>query len=169
MASVPASPQIHEHSIASTRFMMSIETFRQEMNRLGQSKVPFLFVVDFEMQKPILVTLKDVDPTQILYNINGFTNARKESKKTERLILEKIPVSLTEYKHKFDRVLTHLEYGDSFLTNLTVKTEISINLSLRDIFFISQAKYKLHFEGHFLVFSPRYLFRSGRVKYSAIR
>lgn len=133
---------------------MSIEAFRQEMNRLGRSKVPFLFVVDFEMQQPILLALNDVDPVRILYNINGFTNAGNSNLNPERLTMEKNPVSLTEYQHKFERVFMHLEYGDSFLTNLTVKTEISVNLSLRDIFFLSQAKYKLYFKEQFLVFSP---------------
>jgi para-aminobenzoate synthetase component I len=134
--------------------MMNIEKFRQQMNRLGQAKVPFLFVVDFEMENPMLLTLNEIDSTNILYNVNGFTNAENKTVDPERLMMEKIPVPLTEYQRKFDHVFTHLEYGDSFLTNLTVKTEINVNLSLRDIFFLSQAKYKLLLEGQFLVFSP---------------
>ena len=57
-------------------------------------------------------------------------------------------------RNKFDNVFRRLEYGDSFLTNLTIKTEIILNRSLRDIFFQSRAKYKLLFGDEFLVFSP---------------
>ena len=59
-----------------------------------------------------------------------------------------------DYKKKFDKVLGHLEYGDTFLTNLTVKTEVKLGCSLHDIFCQSQAKYKLLFKNQFLVFSP---------------
>jgi len=134
--------------------MMNINAFREQMNKLGQAKVPFLFVVDFEMQKPILLPLADVDPERILFDINGFTNAEKRNVDTANLRIEKFPVSQAEYQLKFERVFTHLEYGDSFLTNLTVKTEISANLTLRDIFFLSKAKYKLCLKEQFLVFSP---------------
>jgi para-aminobenzoate synthetase component 1 len=58
-----------------------------------------------------------------------------------------------------------LEYGDSFLTNLTIKTEVTINRPLRDIFFQSRAKYKLLFGDEFLVFSPETFIqiREGRI------
>lgn len=135
------------------------------MNKLGQAKVPFLFVVDFEMQKPVLLTLAEVDPDRIMFDVNGFTNAEKRTITPESLKMEKFPLSLAEYQSKFDRVFKHLEYGDSFLTNLTVKTEIKVDLPLREIFSLCKAKYKLWFEGQFLVFSPEIFvqIRDGRI------
>jgi len=134
--------------------MLSISAFRQQMNTLGQAKVPFLFIVDFEMQKPVILPLSDVDPIHIAFDVNGFTNAKDGKSESEGLVMEKFPVSLKEYRKKYERVVAHLEYGDSFLTNLTVKTEIDVNLTLKEIFFLSQAKYKLRFAEQFLVFSP---------------
>jgi para-aminobenzoate synthetase component 1 len=134
--------------------MMSISAFREQMNRLGQAKVPFLFIVDFEMQKPVILPLNDVDPTRIAFDVNGFTNTMNSKREAEGLVMEKFPVSLQQYRSKYERVVTHLEYGDSFLTNLTVKTEIELSLTLKEIFFLSQAKYKLHVAEEFLVFSP---------------
>ena len=67
--------------------------------------------------------------------MNGFTNARSGSLKPEGLAIEKFPISLVEYQRKFERVIAHLEYGDSFLTNLTVKTEIDLNLVVEGDFF----------------------------------
>ena len=48
----------------------------------------------------------------------------------------------------------HLNYGDTFLLNLTAKTEVQISQSLEDTFYISKAKYKLWVKNEFLVFSP---------------
>ncbi|HZX75109.1 MAG TPA: aminodeoxychorismate synthase component I, partial [Cyclobacteriaceae bacterium] len=64
------------------------------------------------------------------------------------------PISFEEYKKKFNKVFHHLSYGDSFLTNLTVKTRIETNNSLRQLFESSNAKYKILYKDEFLVFSP---------------
>ncbi len=135
---------------------MNIDDFTKTFNRWGQDKVPFLFVVDFEMEKPVLLTLQDIDSENILFDINGFTNVTADSYPVNQNIhsLEKYPISLPDYKKKFDAVVNHLHYGDSYLTNLTVKTEIKSQNSLRDLFFLSKAKYKLLFKDEFLVFSP---------------
>jgi len=39
---------------------MRIEEFIDHMNRWGHKGVPFLFVIDFEMQKPLLFKLDDI-------------------------------------------------------------------------------------------------------------
>ncbi len=121
---------------------------------MGQAKVPFLFMVDFEMERPILIKVSEVDPARILYDVNGFTNTEKKISNPIGSSFQKFPASLDEYEQKFDAVFRHLEYGDSFLTNLTIKTEIRLSHSLADIFYLSEAKYKLLFEDKFLVFSP---------------
>ena len=121
---------------------MNITEFALEMNDLGDANTPFLFVIDFEMEKPILLKLSDVNADAILFNINGFTNAKRSDIPVQEIVLKKFPISQDEYSEKFKKVFRHLEYGDSFLTNLTAKTEISIDRSLRDVFFASKAKYK---------------------------
>ncbi|HYC85630.1 MAG TPA: aminodeoxychorismate synthase component I, partial [Chryseosolibacter sp.] len=51
-------------------------------------------------------------------------------------------------------VYRHLERGDSYLTNLTIRSEISSSISLEELFTLSRAKYKLFLRDAFLVFSP---------------
>lgn len=133
---------------------MKISGFRDEMNRLGKEGIPFLFILDFELQKPVLIPLDQIDPAEILYDANGITNSTAHDPEAGKVILKKFPIPREEYERKFDRVLNHLNYGDSFLTNLTVKTEITLNQSLRNIFHRSKAPYKLLFKNQFLVFSP---------------
>ena len=133
---------------------MNISDFATEMNRLGRERVPFLFLVDFEMEKPLIYRLDEVDSNKILFDVNGMRNQADHFDASEAAIIEKHPEPWTSYKKKFDNIFRHLEYGDSFLTNLTIKTEITIRRSLREIFFESNAKYKLLFGDEFLVFSP---------------
>ncbi|HOV15565.1 MAG TPA: aminodeoxychorismate synthase component I, partial [Spirochaetota bacterium] len=69
-------------------------------------------------------------------------------------LLEKIPVSYDYYKKAFNNVHKEFCNGNSFLLNLTFPTEIEINLTLKEIFEYSIAKYKLLYEDKFVVFSP---------------
>ncbi len=133
---------------------MDISEFKMQMNRWGQDKVPFLFMVDFEMENPQIIRLTDIDQNKILFDINGFTNANSLPENSESISIKKLPINFSEFQSKFDVVFRHLEYGDSFLTNLTIRTEIEINNSLLNVFNFSKAKYKLLYENQFLVFSP---------------
>jgi para-aminobenzoate synthetase component 1 len=132
---------------------MTIQDFKERLNTWGQQKVPFLFWVDFELEKPVAIKLDEIDSRKILFEINGFSNAKSKSIKPGKPLVKK-PISLSDYKSKFNKVLYHLNYGDSFLTNLTVKTEIELSQSLHEIFHFSKAKYKLFVKDQFLVFSP---------------
>lgn len=144
---------------------MNISDFETEMNRLGRERVPFLFLVDFEMEKPLLYRVDEVDASRILFDVNGVKNYGDIPGTIGPAIVEKLPEPWLSYKNKFDSVFTRLEYGDSFLTNLTIKTEIKINRTLQEVFLNSRAKYKLMFADEFLVFSPETFIqiREGRI------
>lgn len=132
---------------------MSIAEFITTMNQWGNSHVPFLFMVDFEMENPLIIKLSDINSGEILYDVNGLSNALgKDDSLT--VTINKFPEPFPVYRDKFDKVFSHLEYGDTFLTNLTITTQISLDQSLRAIFDHCHAKYKLLYKDHFLVFSP---------------
>lgn len=133
---------------------MDIDEFRIKLNTWGQQQVPFLFWIDFEMEKPIAVELAQLDSGKVIFEINGVTNARSAGTKPKIKPLLKHPISLSDYKNKLSKVMYHLHYGDTFLTNLTIKTEIETHHSLQDLFYASKAKYKLFVRNQFLVFSP---------------
>ncbi len=106
------------------------------------------------MESPLAYRLSDIKPEKLLFDINGLRNALPASRQENPIEFIKFPPTLEDYKKKFEMVCSRLSYGDSYLTNLTVKTEIRSQMSLRDIFFLSHAKYKLLWENNFLVFSP---------------
>jgi para-aminobenzoate synthetase component 1 len=124
-----------------------------QMNTWGQQRVPFLFIIDFEMQKPILHKLAEVDSSQIKFSLNGFSNHAMPLT-TSRTRVEPTPIPFNLYKEKFDKVFHHLQYGDTYLTNLTIATPISISQTLLEIYHASSARYKLWVEDAFIVFSP---------------
>jgi para-aminobenzoate synthetase component 1 len=139
---------------------MNISDLITTMNTWGRDKVPFLFAVDFEMEQPWILPLSEVDDSEILYDIRGFTNAASlRLKENLPLTLQKHPLPFENYQTKFDVVHKGLSYGDSYLTNLTIKTEVSSSASLRDIFLQSKAAYKLLYKDQFLVFSPETFIR----------
>lgn len=99
------------------------------------------------MKKPMIWRLPEVDPNELLFEFNGSSRSGDAS-------ITPDPISLETYTTKFDIVMNHLEYGDSFLTNLTIKTRIDSTVGLRELFDMSRAKYKFWLKNSFLVFSP---------------
>ncbi len=136
--------------------MVSDESIRQfaKMNEMGRKQVPFLFIIDFELRNPVVVPIADLAGSQILFDINGYRNFSHHSDTFHPIKMLKKPVTYKQYKKSYDIVAKNLKYGNSFLVNLTHKTEIDINLSLSTLFFQSAAKYKLLYNDQFLVFSP---------------
>ncbi len=132
---------------------MELKSFKEQLNRWGHERVPFLFVIDFELEKPLAWKLADLDAAEIQYDVNGFSNG-KEKIVSEAIEIHSHPISFQLYKEKFDRVYQHLQYGDSYLTNLTIVTPIELSNSLAEIFNKSTARYKLLVKDNFLVFSP---------------
>lgn len=132
---------------------MECKAFKEQLNRWGHERVPFLFVIDFEMEKPLVWKLSDIPASEIRFDVNGFSNC-SERAVAETIDLYASPITFEKYKEKFDVVYQHLMYGDSYLTNLTIATPIELQHTLLDIYKKSSARYKLLFKDEFLVFSP---------------
>lgn len=124
------------------------------MNDLGAHRVPFLFVVDFDISEPVVLPVVQTEKNDILYDINGFANCARVDIPRRPFMFKKNPVPFSEYRRAFDLVHEHLNRGNSYLLNLTFQTGIETNLSLNDIFHLSRAKYRLLFRDRFVVFSP---------------
>ena len=137
---------------------MNINDFIKTLNEWGRQHAPFLFIVDFEMQKPLVFKIPEINEKEILFDINGITNAQPKHKisgKDELIFrIDGSANSLNAYQAKFDLIKYHLNQGNSFLTNLTIKTKIETNKTLRELFFLSEARYKLWYREEFLVYSP---------------
>ncbi|MCX7820985.1 MAG: aminodeoxychorismate synthase component I, partial [Brevinematales bacterium] len=127
------------------------------MNLLGERKIPFIFIIDFELLKPMVFKLDEIKEEEIFYNINGFTNFSKEFISIPEIKLRKKTISFFEFYKKIKEVKKECIKGNTYLLNLTFKSEIKFldnRICLFDIFQHSKAKYKLYVKDNFVVFSP---------------
>ncbi len=124
------------------------------MNRCGENRLPFLFILNFELTEGYFIE-NPLNQDNILFRMSGYGNdtdiLRSDADQDK---IDIFPLSAEEYKRRFDVVRNGLYSGNSFLTNLTVKTEIGLSLSLHEIFQQSKAIYSLYVPGRFVCFSP---------------
>ena len=137
----------------------SKEEAEELMNKLGKDKTPFLFILDFELQKPVVIPLHAVDNTQIRYSMNDkFLEYRNffssPAREEDLLTLKKSLLNYETFFKAFSKVHDNLHRGNSFLTNLTAETPVEINWSLESVFQHCAAKYKLFVNDQFMCFSP---------------
>jgi len=124
------------------------------MNKLGRNRIPFLFIIDFEMKYPIVIKLSDVDPDKILFKVNNNKNFESPNRISKELVFIKFPVAYEQYLNAFNMVMNNIKSGNTYLCNLTFPTRIETNYNLKELFDIGEAKYKLYYNDQFIVFSP---------------
>lgn len=151
----------------------------ERMNRLGRNSSPFIFIINYAQDTSYVEEVSSVDSTEILYNLNGFTNLPLLKKNSVSAFSEQhvffntpvqwqsFPESFDAYKRSFQFVQQNIFVGNSFLTNLTCRTPIETNLNIRDLFFHSKAMYKLWIKDSFTVFSPEIFVRICKGKISS--
>lgn len=137
------------------------------LNLLGSQKVPFLFIIDFDLKTPLICPLAEVDSNEVLYDINGRSNIWQVPHNDKSFEFNVFPVAKKKYKTAFDHVQKHISHGNSFLLNLTLPSKIETNLDLKEIFYRSQAKYKLWYKDMFVVFSPEIFIKTDGRKISS--
>lgn len=131
----------------------------EHINQLSSAGIPFIFIFDFDFCVPVILPLQNADPDLVLFDFNGTSNAPLYPADQTQVILNKHPMAYEMYKDQFDKVKQEIQSGNSYLLNLTCSTLVDINLSLKDIFYRSRAKYKLWFRNTFVVFSPETFIR----------
>jgi len=141
------------------RFYNRIEAVCR-MNRLGAERRPFLFVIDYKQEQVIVEEPDQIDSEALLYNLDGVTNVATASRMNDRenrtsaIRWETFPITQSAYADSFHKVVGHIRAGNSYLVNLTCATPVRTDLSLKDVFVSSEARYKLWMKDRFVVFSP---------------
>ena len=138
-----------------------------KMNQLGRERIPFLFVIDYEVKTPWIKPVSEINREEVLYDINGIANARSVSSPQKTLMFSAEPVLEEHYRKAFNLAQRHILHGNSFLLNLTFPSRIETNYTLKEIFYQSKARYKLWFRDQFVVFSPEIFIRTNGQKISS--
>lgn len=135
----------------------------ERMNKAGQAGKPFLFGIDFEMEEGFFLS----DPMaqqEILFDFRGRGNAPPRPDKIPSHHFEAFPEDYDTYQSRFESVLNGLKRGDSYLTNLTIRTPVATSLPLQDIFLNARTPYKLFLPERFVCFSPECFVRMEKGK-----
>jgi para-aminobenzoate synthetase component 1 len=126
----------------------------ERMNRLGAAGEPFIFIIDFAMEHPEVLTPAEAAARGILMDIGAWTNAPSLPPRAGRFTFTREPVAYADYRRAFDAVRDELAAGNTYLLNLTFPTKISTDLTLEEIFRMSAARYRVLVPGRFVCFSP---------------
>lgn len=119
------------------------------LNSFGEKRKPFLFITDFKAKE-----LKVIPLDELLESDVEFAMQEKFDYIKHGNLFKKSPLSFEEYRKKFDFVIQKIKSGETYLLNLTQPTKITTNLSLKNIYNMSNANYKLRYKDEFVCFSP---------------
>ena len=136
---------------------MHIPGWAERMDQLAAEGIPFLFILDFKLEAPIVMPLSDVDINSSIKELKGIRYSVNEAivgQRAKEIGFTKEPVSFEKYKLGFDQVMAALKAGDTYLLNLCYATKMTGLPSLEEIFEVVRAPYKLYVPGQFVVFSP---------------
>ncbi|PKF73227.1 aminodeoxychorismate synthase component I [Chryseobacterium sp. PMSZPI] len=125
-----------------------------EMDELSLQKVPYFFVIDFLSENVEIYKENEIEKSGLIIDFQHFSNTKPQQKLTKKIEWKSFPESLESFKIGFDKVQKNIRLGNSYLVNYTRKTKIQTNLSLEEIFYHSNAKYKLFYKDFFVFFSP---------------
>jgi len=133
---------------------MQLQEFIEKVNHYSSLHIPFLFLVDFEMEKPFVCRIDKAHRHGFTYFVKGKTNEETESIGKFRdckMFID--PVTAEKYSEAFKLVQENILDGNTYLLNLTFPTDVQIDTTFEEIFKNAQAPYKL-LHHDFLVFSP---------------
>jgi len=120
-----------------------------DITTLAKKREPFLFIIDYKAINIHLFKLDELNKFDIEYSISDSLN-----KASIPYSLKKTPIEFELYKEKFNMVIEQIKSGNTYLLNLTQPTLIDTDLTLKEIYNIANAKYKIRFFNRFVCFSP---------------
>lgn len=132
--------------------MKSVEEIKNRINELAPMHRSFLFAFDYEMKNGFLIE----DPlcqTDVLWRVPGYSNFQSQPV-AHHLLFKPQYTDYATYRRKFDIIHQGLMHGDSFLTNLTIKTPIECDYSFTEIIKASNSPYALMIADRLVCFSP---------------
>lgn len=132
----------------------------KRMNYYGRRGIPFFFLIDFDEEKSIVEEPGNLPDDEILFSFPSGGNYKEVPlAMKDNFLWKPHPLTIDEYSRSFDTVYRNIYAGNSFLTNLTCATPVETDLTLKDIFIHSSAKYRLMMKDRFVMFSPEIFVR----------
>jgi para-aminobenzoate synthetase component 1 len=135
------------------------QTCMEMMNQLGSEEIPFVFLIDFEMRKPLLWRM-DEPQDEFLFDFGDFAqNTRRGQIQKMPVVLHKEPVTAEEYERRFAIATGHIRNGDSYLVNITAPSRVRMNADIESLFQLADSRYVCMLRDEFVCFSPETFLR----------
>ncbi len=98
-------------------------------------------------------------------------NAVAKNAQSPQGFFQKDAIDFATYQKAFNKVRSHLQFGNSYLVNLTLPTPIHTSFSLAEIYQYAHAPFKLYVPQMFTVFSPEMFVKisDGRIMSSPMK
>ncbi|PWN58576.1 aminodeoxychorismate synthase component I [Chryseobacterium viscerum] len=125
-----------------------------EMDALSLQKVPYFFMIDFLSENVEIYPENKIEKSGLIIDFQNFANTKQQQALSKNIVWKSFPETQENFKIGFDKVQKNIRLGNSYLTNYTRKTKIETNLTLEEIFYHSNAKYKVFYKDFFVFFSP---------------
>ncbi len=143
---------------------MHYPEFAEKCTAFLEAERPFVFLIDFEKENWHLFSQKEATEAGLFYNIKGTTNATPPADAhaigVHLEIDSEIKTELLQrYQKAFEGVTKEINWGNSFLLNLTFPVEVDLQGRLEQVFWQSKAPFKLYWKDRFTVFSPESFIR----------
>lgn len=131
----------------------AVDKFSQ-MDELSIKGIPFFFVIDFLANDIRIHRIEELEKENIWVDFPKFKNQNIKKEIQKDFVWKPFPETLEEYQKGFDLIQESQKKGECLLANYTRKTKIETDLTLEQIFHLSEAKYKVKYKDNWLFFSP---------------
>ena len=125
--------------------------FEKTLNEYGAKGEPCVFVIGFDKQLWYCEPLSKLSG-KLWFRIGKYQFSKPYLKSPNTF--SKKPESYEQYLLKFKAVQEQLKAGNSYLLNLTCKSDLEGNIDLKSLFHASDAPYLCMLEDLFVCFSP---------------
>lgn len=144
------------------------DNLRTAINRAGREAAPFLFLINFEAEKGVVLPVSEIPRSGLACIIRGKRYGAASPPNTLTTTHLRIkPVPEAEYAAAFNKVTKAIRRGDSYLTNLTFRTPVGRDVDMVQVFENSEAPYRFLWPGRFVFFSPESFVRIENGKISS--
>ena len=126
------------------------------INKFGKEFVPFVALISYDSpHEDIVCTVENASKYGISYKYcDNSVSTTAAAEPTPRYSFKKHYIDFESYNDKFDRVKKLLDNGTVELVNLCLKTPLSTELSLQEIYDRSKASLVVMLDGRFVCFTP---------------
>lgn len=127
-----------------------------KINFYQKRKIPFFTAIDYELDRALLLAGGEIRKVAdvVKFRVGQTVSAYADSPLLDSVKIGAVSTDRAAYSKKFEKLSRAIARGDSFLANLTERTEVDLDAALEDVFFASDSPYAMCLKDAFACFSP---------------